>query len=185
MIACICLHTQNHFSTLCMFCSHTLCLYSNLSEVKLQDVADVMWWALGQLHQLFAVLKGLAQLLHTSLHPVHSVDALQAWRRQFLNTSERSNHPELTFTQYKKHPLTFIFSARLSISEMHLVMMKGMPSLAQLATWENSLPNSCRRPCSFLWPHWMARVSRQRLWQARKHWETEGEKKVLTSLGLV
>jgi len=47
------------------------------------------------------------------------------------------------------------------------VTMKGTPSPA--ATWEKSRPNSCRRPCSFLWPHWMARVSRQRLWHARKH----------------
>lgn len=30
--------------------------------------------------------------------------------------------------------LTFILTARLSISEMHLVMIKGIPSLAQLAT---------------------------------------------------
>jgi len=33
--------------------------------------------ALGQLHQLLAVLKGLTQLLHAGLHTVHPVDALR------------------------------------------------------------------------------------------------------------
>lgn len=36
-----------------------------------------MRWTLGQLDQLLSILKRLTQLLHTSLHPVHSVDALQ------------------------------------------------------------------------------------------------------------
>ena len=71
---------------------------------------------------------------------------------------------------------TLSLRARLSISEMHLVMMKGTPSLATPATWEKSRPNSCRRPWSFLWPHWMASVSRQRLWHARKHCGPIGER---------
>lgn len=59
--------------------------------------------------------------------------------------------------------LTFIFRARLSISEMHLVMMKGMLLELSLDTWEKSRPNSWSLPCSFLWPHWMANVSKHRL----------------------
>ena len=54
-----------------------------LSEVKLEDVANVMWRTLGQFDQLLAILKGLTELLHTSLHPVHPVDALQAGSRRF------------------------------------------------------------------------------------------------------
>lgn len=48
----------------------------HLSQVELQDVADVMGGGLGQLHQLLPVLKGLAKLLHTGLDTVNSVDAL-------------------------------------------------------------------------------------------------------------
>lgn len=48
-----------------------------LSEVKLENVADVVWGTLGELDQLLAILKGLTQFLNTSLHPIHSVDALQ------------------------------------------------------------------------------------------------------------
>lgn len=94
----------------------------------------------------------------------HSLCKSPVRRKQQLNP-----HIFNQISRQRNNVLTFILSARLSISEMHLVMMKGMQSLAQPATWAKSLPNSCRRPCSFLWPHWMARVSRQRLWHARKH----------------
>lgn len=50
---------------------------SHLAQVKLQYITDVMWWGLWQLHQLFAVLKRLAQLLHPRLHPIHSINALR------------------------------------------------------------------------------------------------------------
>lgn len=55
---------------------------AHLSEVKLEHVADVMWRALRQLHQLFPILKGLAQLLHTRLHSVYPVDTLSHNSRQ-------------------------------------------------------------------------------------------------------
>lgn len=146
-----------------------------LSEVQFENIADVMWWTLGQLHQLFPILKGLAQLLYAGLHTVDSVNALQdqnsdQWLAQGFS---------LIFVVMNVRTCvvpTFIVRALLSISEMHLVMMKGMPSLVLLATWENSLPKSCRRPCSFLWPHWMVRVSRQRLWHDRKHWRKKNKK---------
>lgn len=48
-----------------------------LSEIQLEHVADVVWRALGQLHQLLSVLESLAQLLHAGLDPVDSVDALR------------------------------------------------------------------------------------------------------------
>lgn len=63
-----------------------------------------------------------------------------------------------------------VCSARCSISQTHFLMMKGTPSVVLRAAWEKSWPNSCRRPWSFLWPHWMASVSRHFLWQARQHW---------------
>ncbi len=63
-----------------------------------------------------------------------------------------------------------MFRARLSISEVHFLMMKGMPSGLFLATWAKSIPNRCSLPWSFLWPHWMARVSRHFLWQAKEHY---------------
>lgn len=47
-----------------------------LSQVELQDVADVVRGGLGQLHQLFPILKRLAKLLHAGLDAVNSVDAL-------------------------------------------------------------------------------------------------------------
>lgn len=63
-----------------------------------------------------------------------------------------------------------MFRARLSISEVHFFMMKGMPSGLFLAAWAKSTPNRCSLPWSFLWPHWMARVSRHFLWQAKEHY---------------
>lgn len=50
---------------------------AHLSEVKLEDIADVMWRTLRELDQLLPILEGLTQLLHAGLHPVHPVDALQ------------------------------------------------------------------------------------------------------------
>lgn len=48
----------------------------HLSQVELQDIADVVGGGLGQLHQLLPILKGLAKLLHTGLDTINSVDAL-------------------------------------------------------------------------------------------------------------
>ena len=52
------------------------CVQTDLSEVELEHIADVMRGGLRELHQLLAIFKGLAQLLHTRLHPIHTVDAL-------------------------------------------------------------------------------------------------------------
>ena len=49
---------------------------AHLSQVELQHVADVMWVEVGQLHQVLAVLKRLAELFHAGLGPVHTVNAL-------------------------------------------------------------------------------------------------------------
>lgn len=51
---------------------------AHLSQVELQDVADVVRVQLRELHQVLAVLKRLAQLLHPRLGPIHPVDALQS-----------------------------------------------------------------------------------------------------------
>ncbi len=98
------------FHSCTLWLAHTVCVYIYiymcvcvwvcvcvyLSEVKLEDVADVMRWTLGQLHQLFAVLKGLTQLLHTSLHPVHSVDALRGGKQIPLNHFKILGYPAFT-----------------------------------------------------------------------------------------
>lgn len=62
---------------------------------------------------------------------------------------------------------TLVFRARFSISEMHFLMMKGMPSELLRKACVKSWPKSCSFPWSFLCPHWMARVSRHFLWQAK------------------
>lgn len=51
---------------------------AHLSQVELQDVADVVRVKVRELHQVLAVLKRLAQFLHPRLGPVHPVDALQS-----------------------------------------------------------------------------------------------------------
>lgn len=63
--------------------------------------------------------------------------------------------------------LTFVFRARFSISEMHFLTMKGIPSGLPSDAFVKSCPKSCSFPWSFLCPHWMAKVSRHFLWQAR------------------
>lgn len=70
---------------------------------------------------------------------------------------------------------TLMFSARPSISEVHFLMMKGTPSLLFFAAWAKSIPNRCSLPWSFLWPHWIASVSKHFLWQAREHWRETRE----------
>lgn len=53
-----------------------------------------------------------------------------------------------------------MLSARFSISEVHFLMMNGMPWASLLAASAKSTPKRCSLPWSFLWPHWMASVSR-------------------------
>lgn len=53
---------------------------SYLSEVELEDVADVVGRVIRQLHQVLAVFKCLAQLLHTRLGAVHTINSLQGPR---------------------------------------------------------------------------------------------------------
>lgn len=60
-------------------------MVAHLPQVKLQYITDVMRRGLRQFHQLFAVLKRLAQLLHPRLHPIHSINALR--ERTHLSSS--------------------------------------------------------------------------------------------------
>lgn len=80
----------------------------------------------------------------------------------------------LKFCNKLEHTLTF--SALLSISDVHFLMMKGMPSGTFLAAWANSTPNKWSLPWSFLCPHWIAKVSKHFLWHASEHYR--GGKKV-------
>lgn len=73
-----------------------------------------------------------------------------------------------------EHTLTF--SALLSISDVHFLMMKGMPSGTFLAAWANSTPNKWSLPWSFLCPHWIARVSKHFLWHASEHYRGRNKK---------
>lgn len=71
----------------------------------------------------------------------------------------------------ERRRITLMLRARLSISDVHFLMIKGTPSGLFFAAWAKSIPNRWSLPCSFLWPHWMASVSRHFLWQAREHWQ--------------
>lgn len=55
---------------------------SHLSQVELEDIADVVRGGLGQLHQLLPILKRLAELLHTGLDTIDSVDALSETQKR-------------------------------------------------------------------------------------------------------
>lgn len=50
---------------------------SHLSQVQFEHIADVVRRGLGKLHQLFAVLKRLTQLLHSCLHSIYTVYSLK------------------------------------------------------------------------------------------------------------
>lgn len=49
-----------------------------------------MWRTLRQLDQLFSILKGLTQFLHTGLHSVHPVDALKRGEKRFIPNSSKA-----------------------------------------------------------------------------------------------
>lgn len=65
-------------------------------------------------------------------------------------------------------------SARCSISAVHLVTTKGTSSGKSLGSCRKLTPKRGVRAGSRLCPQRMSRVSRQRLWQVRKHWWGEG-----------
>lgn len=57
---------------------------AHLSQVELENVTDVMWIKFWELHQIFAVLKCLAQLLHPGFSAIHAVDALHRIKGKWL-----------------------------------------------------------------------------------------------------
>lgn len=63
------------YNALCMEFIHQV-EFIYLPQVEFEHVADVVRGVIRQLHQLFAILKGLAQFLHTRLGTIHAVDAL-------------------------------------------------------------------------------------------------------------
>lgn len=87
-----------------------------------------------------------------------------SWEPFFYLKKVRSH---LSFINKLIHTLTF--SALLSISDVHFLMIKGMPSGTFLAAWANSTPNKWSLPWSFLCPHWIAKVSKHFLWHASEH----------------
>lgn len=115
---------------------------------------------------MFAILKSLAQLLNPRFGTIHPVDTLHSTKHGYSYLKDK-------YVNLFWHTLlpenTLILSALLSISDVHFRTMKGMLSGLLFAACVKSIPKRCRRPCSFLCPHWMARVSRHFLWQAREH----------------
>ena len=61
---------------------------AHLSQVEFEHVADVVGVQVGELHQVLAVLKRLAQLLHPRLGAVHTVDPLQRTKTETVSTRE-------------------------------------------------------------------------------------------------
>lgn len=55
---------------------------THLSQVEFEHVADVVRIQFRELHQVLAVLKSLAQLLHTRLGTIHAVDPLHSTKKQ-------------------------------------------------------------------------------------------------------
>lgn len=55
-----------------------------------------MWRTLRQLDQLFSILKGLTQFLHTGLHSIHPVDALKRGERRFKPNGSKANNQKST-----------------------------------------------------------------------------------------
>lgn len=53
----------------------------HLSQVKLEHIAYVMRVEVRKLHQVLSVLKGLAQLFHTRLRPIYTINALEMHRK--------------------------------------------------------------------------------------------------------
>lgn len=150
---------------------------ANLSQVEFEYVANVVWRKVGELYQVLSVLKRLAQFLHPRFGTIHTVDALWAQKQNAFNTwtfyavvvTNSIPKSRSISTNHFDHSYTLMLSALFSISEVHFRMMKGMPSWLFLAACVKSMPKRWSLPWSFLWPHWMARVSRHFLWQANEH----------------
>lgn len=64
-------------------------LAADLSEVELEDVADVVGRVIRQLNQVLPVFKCLAELLHTRFGAVHTINPLRGAREKKTTTSKQ------------------------------------------------------------------------------------------------
>lgn len=62
--------------------SRTITVKTNLSEVELKDIADVMRRVIRQLNQVLPVFKCLAELLHARFGAVHTINSLDRPREK-------------------------------------------------------------------------------------------------------
>lgn len=101
-----------------------------------------------------------------------------SWLEKALKAIYRYQDIKISKSTVCETKFTLMLRARLSISEVHFLIIKGIPSGLFLAAWAKSIPNRWSLPCSFLWPHWIASVSRHFLWQANEHWQRKETKTV-------
>lgn len=141
-----------------------------------------MRWKVRQFNQVLPIFEGLAKLLHTRFGTIHTIDALRSDQVSRIS-DHASAKSKIKITVGRKRGVlhqrqrvwfTLMLRARLSISDVHFLMIKGMPSGLFLAACAKSIPNNWSLPWSFLWPHWIASVSRHFLWHAKEHcWKQE------------
>lgn len=65
-----------------------------LSEVELEDVADVVRRVIRQLHQVLPVFECLAELLHARFGAVHTINSLQGPREKTKKTNNKQTNHE-------------------------------------------------------------------------------------------
>lgn len=65
-----------------------------LSEVELEDVADVVRRVIRQLHQVLPVFECLAELLHARFGAVHTINSLRGPREETKKTNKQTNHEQ-------------------------------------------------------------------------------------------
>lgn len=164
-----------------------------LAEIQLENITDIMCIEFWKLDQILSIFKSLTKLFNSWFGSIHTIDALKLkdqhnsiltwkasvnhrWNQQhsinvLVGFFFRRRFSYWSFINKLDHTLTF--SALLSISDVHFLMMKGMPSGTFLAAWANSTPNKWSLPWSFLCPHWIAKVSKHFLWHASEHYGEE------------
>lgn len=76
---------------------------AHLSQVQFEYVADVVGIKVREFHQVLAILKRLAQLLHPRLGTIHTVDALQCTKTNAFNTGKLDAIFWLTMVMLSDH----------------------------------------------------------------------------------
>lgn len=129
-----------------------------LLKKSLENAGDIVRRVPGQLDQCSAILKGLAQPLHTYPRPADPIDTLQGKGYLACDLAISGDLWGLMRMSPTCKP-----RARCSISAVHLVITKGTSSGKSLGSCRKSTPKRDIRAGSRRCPQRMRRVSRQRL----------------------